>query len=228
MHFDPSRMQFARTRPASLFKSGLNSAPLQVVSVREEHLLPVGWLDRQDTGSVHEVRIRHDFLRHHGPFVQPDQPRDVVGRQLGILGPDPQRGRRGRVSGNLLHHVVKRGNERFEHLAMFVGELRGGPDDGEGMGPADHVVAAEDLFHPLVLELLVHEGCRGEVRGDVRAPAQHRGHAIGMAERHGQVIELAMLTWPDCFFRRHLKRDRLDRDFHRRQRDPVLVGKIAN
>ena len=59
-------------------------------------------------------------------------------------------------------------------------------------------------------------------------PSSIRGHTIGMAEGYGQVIELAMLTQPECFFRRHLKRDRLDRGFHRRKRDPVLVGKIAN
>src|SRR4051794_2485025 len=51
------------------------SASRQLVGVRKEHVLPRRRFGREQAGAVHELRIRHDLLRNHGPFIlrQADQ-----------------------------------------------------------------------------------------------------------------------------------------------------------
>ncbi len=107
-------------------------------------------------------------------------------------------------------------------------ELRRRPDDVERRRAAEDVVGVEHRVHAGLLELLVLERRRAEVRGDLGLAGQERRLRIRVRHRHGELIELVLLALAERLLGGHLQRHRLDRDLHRRQRDLVLVGEVLD
>ena len=61
---------------------------------------------------------------------------------------------------------------------------------------------------------------------DLGPAGHHGGHAVRVAHRDGERVELAVLARPEGLLGRHLQRDGLDRDLHGRQRDAILLGEV--
>ena len=61
---------------------------------------------------------------------------------------------------------------------------------------------------------------------DLTAPESSARLRVGVRQRHGERVELAVLPLAERLLGGHLQRDRLDRHLDRRQRDLVLLGEV--
>ena len=81
-------------------------------------------------------------------------------------------------------------------------------------------------MHAWVLQLHLRKGRQGKVAVDLIVGAEHRADGIGMAKPGREGIELVAVGLAELARRGDLEHHSLDRDFERRNRDPVLVGEI--
>src|SRR6185369_1322720 len=171
-------------------------ASRQILRVRKEHLLPGirAVFDRSDLG--HEIYVFHHVLRrrreHDRRIVQ--HVLDFLERCLVLRHPEIGLCRPALVLVDQRGGLVERLDEGVIQLRILGPEFRRRPDDVECCRAAEHIVRAQHGVDRRILQLLVLERRRAEMRGDLRLSGQQRQLRIGMRHRDRQLIELVLLS----------------------------------